>query len=219
MSSDVYSKALPLAIGRYQVSLLDGYETWCAGRSPGFEQQKSRKGSRNALLERLEKAGFTIQWERDHSHRLVAVIDYQEPPVPTAPTPAAPPHRFDAVVHDSTPDGTQEPGTDYGIQAVLLPETVEKIHSFAQVKVHERLSRREIESLLWYADGKTAWEIGVILGITERTVNAHLSEARGKLQAVNTQQAVARLIAMAYEGNLPHRSQLFAEKFQELYAA
>jgi DNA-binding CsgD family transcriptional regulator len=40
------------------------------------------------------------------------------------------------------------------------------------------LSARELDCLKWTAEGKTAWEASVILGITERTVRFHLNAAR-----------------------------------------
>ena len=44
------------------------------------------------------------------------------------------------------------------------------------------------------AEGKTDWEISVILGIAEATVRFHVDNARRKLGAVNRAQAVARLV-------------------------
>ncbi len=43
------------------------------------------------------------------------------------------------------------------------------------------LSPREREVLQWCAQGKTSWEIALILGITERTVNFHIYQAADKL--------------------------------------
>ncbi|ESX66332.1 LuxR family transcriptional regulator [Mesorhizobium sp. LSHC414A00] len=55
------------------------------------------------------------------------------------------------------------------------------------------LSRREIECLKWAARGKTAWEIGRILGISQRTAAYHRDNARKKLGAPTTIQAAIRL--------------------------
>lgn len=57
------------------------------------------------------------------------------------------------------------------------------------------LSRRQIECLDWAAQGKSTWEIGKIVGISERTVAFHLEKAKEKLGARNITQAVARLVA------------------------
>ncbi len=56
------------------------------------------------------------------------------------------------------------------------------------------LSSRERDVLALVADGKTDWEISVILGISEATARFHVDNARRKLGAVNRTQAVARLL-------------------------
>jgi LuxR family transcriptional regulator, quorum-sensing system regulator BjaR1 len=48
-----------------------------------------------------------------------------------------------------------------------------------------RLTERERQVLQWVAIGKTSWEIGRIIGTTERTVNAHILAASRKLRANN----------------------------------
>jgi DNA-binding CsgD family transcriptional regulator len=56
------------------------------------------------------------------------------------------------------------------------------------------LSARELDCLQWTAAGKTAFETGVILGITERTVRFHQNAAREKLGCATTTQAVAKAV-------------------------
>lgn len=58
-----------------------------------------------------------------------------------------------------------------------------------------RLSPREFECLQWAARGKSAWEIGHILGISRRTAAFHLDNAKAKLGVRSITQAVARLAA------------------------
>ena len=60
---------------------------------------------------------------------------------------------------------------------------------------HDLLTPREREILRWAADGKTSWEVSVILGISERTVKFHLIQASHKLNAVNRTAAVAKALA------------------------
>jgi len=55
------------------------------------------------------------------------------------------------------------------------------------------LSPREFECLEWAARGKSAWEIGCILGISRNTVAFYLEGAKKKL---GVRQAVARLAAV-----------------------
>lgn len=57
------------------------------------------------------------------------------------------------------------------------------------------LSPREFECLEWAAHGKSAWEIGRILGISRRTAAFHLENAKSKLGVRSICQAVARLSA------------------------
>jgi DNA-binding CsgD family transcriptional regulator len=58
------------------------------------------------------------------------------------------------------------------------------------------LTPRELESLRWTMDGKTAWEVGSILGITERTAVLHLNNAMRKLGCVNKHQAVLKALRL-----------------------
>ena len=52
------------------------------------------------------------------------------------------------------------------------------------------ITAREREVLAWTAAGKSAWEIGEILGIAKRTVDEHAQTAVRKLGAANKIQAV-----------------------------
>ena len=60
----------------------------------------------------------------------------------------------------------------------------------ANAQVH--LTAREIDCVRWAADGKTSWEIGQQLGISERTAIFHLSNSARKLGVVGRRQAIAR---------------------------
>lgn len=56
------------------------------------------------------------------------------------------------------------------------------------------VTAREKEIMLWLAEGKTKFETAIILGITEDTVNTHTTNARLKLDAVNSIQLVAKAL-------------------------
>ena len=58
-------------------------------------------------------------------------------------------------------------------------------------KFEKQLSLREVECLKWTAAGKTAFEISVITGISNRTVEQYISSSMRKLNATNRVQAVA----------------------------
>ena len=57
------------------------------------------------------------------------------------------------------------------------------------------LTAREREVLRWTGEGKTSYEIGKILNISERTVNFHVNNVLSKLAATNKVQAVVKAIA------------------------
>jgi LuxR family quorum sensing-dependent transcriptional regulator len=56
------------------------------------------------------------------------------------------------------------------------------------------LTARERETLRWAALGKSAADTGEIMGVTERTITAHVGSSCQKLSAANKTQAVARAL-------------------------
>lgn len=59
-----------------------------------------------------------------------------------------------------------------------------------------RLTPRELEALKWTMEGKTAWEVGAILGISERTAVLHVNNATHKLNCASKHQAVLKALRM-----------------------
>ncbi|CAM2175789.1 MULTISPECIES: autoinducer binding domain-containing protein [Burkholderia] len=57
-----------------------------------------------------------------------------------------------------------------------------------------RLSRREVECLRWHAAGKTSWEIGHILNVTESCINFHFMNIRRKFNVSRRHEAVLRAV-------------------------
>ncbi len=74
------------------------------------------------------------------------------------------------------------------MERIDLPQAVPEFH------VH--LTDRERQCLQWSADGKTAWEVARILGISERTVIFHLNNSVTKLGAVNKTQAITKALSL-----------------------
>ena len=58
------------------------------------------------------------------------------------------------------------------------------------------LTPRELESLRWTMEGKTAWEVGAVMGISERTAVLHINNAMHKLGCVNKHQAVLKALRL-----------------------
>lgn len=61
---------------------------------------------------------------------------------------------------------------------------------------YQSLTPRELECLRWTAEGKTAWEVGQILGISAQTAARHLGNATQKLGGVNKHHAVVKALRM-----------------------
>jgi DNA-binding CsgD family transcriptional regulator len=63
-----------------------------------------------------------------------------------------------------------------------------------QYLLRSSLSARELEVVHWTAEGKTSFEIGQILKLSDHTVNAYMNKAIKKLDCVNRTQLVAKAI-------------------------
>ncbi|MET4608865.1 DNA-binding CsgD family transcriptional regulator [Bradyrhizobium sp. JR4.1] len=54
------------------------------------------------------------------------------------------------------------------------------------------LSARERQCLQWVEEGKSSWAIGVILEVSENTVNFHVKNAMRKLETTSRTQCVVK---------------------------
>ena len=87
------------------------------------------------------------------------------------------------------------------MKLIWLAHTAHGLISAAEMAKHAPqrgapLTAREREVLKWSAAGKTADEIGTILGISERTVTFHVAGSLAKLDVVNKTQAVAKALLL-----------------------
>jgi len=57
-----------------------------------------------------------------------------------------------------------------------------------------QITRREAEILFWIGEGKTDWEIGVILRLKRKTVNYHAGQLLRKLGVQTRIQLVRRAV-------------------------
>jgi LuxR family quorum-sensing system transcriptional regulator CciR len=57
-----------------------------------------------------------------------------------------------------------------------------------------KLSPRETECLTWVANGKSSWEIGMILSLSEHTVREYLGNAMRKLNCSSREQAIVTAV-------------------------
>jgi DNA-binding CsgD family transcriptional regulator len=88
---------------------------------------------------------------------------------------------------------TDEFQYDLQIMAHYFHDAVQKALR-KKVPLPVPLTSREVEILKWTVDGKTAWEIGQILNISERTVNFHLRNIMGKFGVHNKTHAAAKAV-------------------------
>ena len=67
-----------------------------------------------------------------------------------------------------------------------------------EVPLPAPLTQREVEILRWTVAGKTAWEIGGILKISERTVNFHIQNVMEKFGVHNKTHAAAKAMGLGF---------------------
>jgi DNA-binding response OmpR family regulator len=88
---------------------------------------------------------------------------------------------------------------DYDVLAALITARLARVARWAPPSKID-LREREVETLTWAARGKTFWEIGQILGLSKRTVEFHIENARKKLGVATRTQALIK----AATGQLIH---------------
>jgi DNA-binding response OmpR family regulator len=84
---------------------------------------------------------------------------------------------------------------DYDVLAALIAARLARVARSAVWPKQVGLREREVETLTWAARGKTFWEIGAILGLSKRTVEFHLENARRKLGVATRTQALIKAAA------------------------
>ncbi len=81
---------------------------------------------------------------------------------------------------------------DYDVLAALIAARLARVARSTIWPKQVDLREREVETLTWAARGKTFWEIGEILGLSKRTVEFHLENARRKLGVATRTQALIK---------------------------
>jgi LuxR family transcriptional regulator, quorum-sensing system regulator CviR len=75
-----------------------------------------------------------------------------------------------------------------------LSQALDTIRRLREAKKINALTKKEKEVLKWLYDGKTSWEIAIILNVSESTINFHISNIKSKLKVVSRCQAVAKAV-------------------------
>lgn len=85
---------------------------------------------------------------------------------------------------------------DFEVLATIIEARLSRIARLRSGHPGVSLSEREIESLAWAARGKTSEDIASILGLSKRTVDFHIDNARAKLNVATRTQAVLRAVSL-----------------------
>lgn len=81
---------------------------------------------------------------------------------------------------------------DFDILASIVETRLARVARQRPALTAVHLSEREIEALVWSARGKTSGEIATILGLSKRTVDFHIDNAREKLGVATRIEAVVK---------------------------
>ena len=73
---------------------------------------------------------------------------------------------------------------------------LDRLHAHTKQKDFPKLTPKELEVLKWTVAGKTAFEVGSILGSTERTANFHVQNICAKLGVFNKRSAIVRALEL-----------------------
>src|SRR3954447_26569322 len=108
----------------------------------------------------------------------------------------------DIGVHSGLTIPLHGPGSDVDLislslrdQRRIAPERLPLLHALT-VQYRFRLRELQGEPLKWCKEGKTNWEIGEIISISEKTVEFHLSNTIRKLGVSNRVTAVVKGIQL-----------------------
>lgn len=94
---------------------------------------------------------------------------------------------------DPTDDGTRNEWTQN--LNLIAPYVMHALqHMLLKIDAKPALTSREKDCLLWAAEGKTNDEIGMILGISERTVRFHLCNVGSKMRCKGRNHTVTKSI-------------------------
>ena len=81
---------------------------------------------------------------------------------------------------------------DFEVLDTILAARLAGVASTGLLPNLAKLNDREVEVLTWVARGKTSAEIAQIVGLTKRTVDFHIDNARTKLGAATRTEAVIK---------------------------
>lgn len=81
---------------------------------------------------------------------------------------------------------------DFDVLATIIAARLAGVARTGLWPKRVELNEREVEVLTWVARGKTSVEIAQIVGLTKRTIDFHIDNARAKLGATTRTEAVVK---------------------------
>ncbi|HXX04901.1 MAG TPA: response regulator transcription factor [Xanthobacteraceae bacterium] len=81
---------------------------------------------------------------------------------------------------------------DFDVLATIIAARLAGVARTGLLPKLVELNDREVEVLTWVARGKTSVEIGQIIGLTKRTIDFHIDNARAKLGATTRTEAAIK---------------------------
>jgi DNA-binding response OmpR family regulator len=84
---------------------------------------------------------------------------------------------------------------DFEVLAALIAARLARAGRSHVSPIPVQLARREVETLTWAARGKSSSEIAQILGLSKRTVDFHIDNARSKLGVATRTQAAIKAVS------------------------
>lgn len=119
---------------------------------------------------------------------------------------------FDETYHEKLRTVVSLLGTSFYFSSIAVASPWPTQHAGFPVKtLVGELTEREREVLNWVIQGKTNWEIGMILGISERTVRFHLEAISSKAHSnprawdPDTRQRIERALALKGHPDTPNQ--------------
>jgi LuxR family transcriptional regulator, quorum-sensing system regulator BjaR1 len=185
------------AVGEAKIGALSELSNWPAELTRTYDERKV--GSSSPILKRLSQSAMCFQYTLDElpvmeTGKRPSVIDLfrKFDMVRWAYFPVhCPSYGTGAIGYSGQRDelDIQEMGELQLVSTGIFDQLAKLRGTRDEEK--PRLTERERECLRWTAEGKTSFEIGKIIGISEHTVNYYLNTASGKLKSTNRVQAVA----------------------------
>jgi DNA-binding CsgD family transcriptional regulator len=163
-----------------------------------------RNRSRDRITEHVSKSSIPVQWEIELLREEDTPLPYRLLKANGVLSGVSFGVRGDQSLtrvdyHSHNPNLRRQPKTMHSELFLItsyLTEAAKAIWAARNQNHGQSFTHREAECLSWSARGKTAPEIGIILGISRHTVYFHLKKVASKLNVFGTHHAISRAMEL-----------------------